>query len=843
MAILRMQEPRQLYGLGSLVKKALRGVKKIVKSPIGKAALMYAGTAGLGALGGGGFKGLSWLKPSMVMKNWGNAGILGKLKSGKGILGGFGNIFRQGGDPTKGFSVGRMLAGGLGATALAAPFMMGGDEEEEEEESWTNVPSSIADIRNQAKNYYTLGSAGSNLNFMPQKQFVDANYYAADGGRVGLLNGGEAGQEQIGRIPYQTGGTKITEIRRDDWTPTVMPPLQQVRRPPVETTQDEEDDADIRNQAKNYYTLGSAGSNLNFMPQKQFVDANYYAADGGRVGLLNGGRIGLADGGLDWDDYGSGTLESQGAGTGSTGVGDGDGNNDGNNVVVNNQPPVNPVIDNTVIDNTVPDNLMAGLTKKQMMLLDQRKNMYPDILGAQEMLDNISSEDDPDDPATIQNIKDYYAGTYVGAQGGRVELLNGGEAGQEQIEQMLMAEYIKYKNQGGQLTFEQFVQAVMQQQEGGMEQPQELPQEGEVIYAADGGRAGYAGGQLVRPSADGSRPGYSGIMEGIIAAFGKGMDKSIPKRKKDEDLTRDEAERIKMAVFEVLDQTAGGEKSTLSGTFIDNLGDSLEQFVRPDLSAYIKDYTQGTGIFAKDFIFGGKDDILKKAHGGRIGYNRGRVVNPGGYAGEEEGNIQLLWEAIKKQFDPKHWVDMFNFFSGKSGEINSSGFPPNLEIGEGFGSEALLPEDLKAHGGRIGLLSGGLLDDDEDETTYNPYAATKMYRRMGKQEGGIMESEAAEEMINMNGQEKDYRETGGFVNLGGKERADDVPARLSKNEFVFTADAVRAAGGGDIDAGSEVMQNMMDNLEQGGEISEESQGLEGAQAMYDQQQMLQSRIA
>ena len=739
MAILRMQDPRQLYGLGSLVKKAIRGVKKIVKSPIGKAALMYAGTAGLGALGGGGFKGLSWLKPSMVMKNWGNAGILGKLKSGKGILGGFGNIFRQGGDPTKGFSVGRMLAGGLGATALAAPFMMGGDEEEEEEESWTNVPSSIADIRNQAKNYYTLGSAGSNLNFMPQKQFVDANYYAADGGRARLAPGGPAGGASAG---------------------------------------------------------GNYGGNVN--PEQEYAGSTFEETYGG---------------------------------------------DNTNNTVVVNEPPVNPVIDNTVIDNTVPDNLMAGLTKKQMMLLDQRKSHYPDILGAQEMLDNISSEDDPDDPATIQNIKDYYAGTYVGAQGGRVGLLNGGEAGQKQIEQMLMAEYIKYKNQGGQLTFEQFVQAVMQQQEGGMEQPQELPQEGEVIYAADGGRIGYAGGQLVRPSADGSRPGYSGIMEGIIAAFGKGMDKSIPKRKKDEDLTRDEVERIKMAVFEVLDQTAGGEKSTLSGTFIDNLGDSLEQFVRPDLSAYIKDYTQGTGIFAKDFIFGGKDDILKKAHGGRIGYNRGRVVNPGGYAGEEEGNIQLLWEAIKKQFDPAHWVDMFNFFSGKSGEINSSGFPPNLEIGEGFGSEALLPEDLKAHGGRIGLLSGGLLDDDEDETTYNPYAATKMYRRMGKQEGGIMESEAAEEMINMNGQEKDYRETGGFVNLGGKERADDVPARLSKNEFVFTADAVRAAGGGDIDAGSEVMQNMMDNLEQGGEISEESQGLEGAQAMYDQQQMLQSRIA
>jgi hypothetical protein len=94
--------------------------------------------------------------------------------------------------------------------------------------------------------------------------------------------------------------------------------------------------------------------------------------------------------------------------------------------------------------------------------------------------------------------------------------------------------------------------------------------------------------------------------------------------------------------------------------------------------------------------------------------------------------------------------------------------------------------------------------------------------------------------------------------MGGEERADDVPARLSKNEFVFTADAVRNAGGGDIDRGSEVMQNMMDNLEQGGQISQGSQGMggeeemmseeiieepNGAQAMYEQQQALQSRIA
>jgi hypothetical protein len=102
--------------------------------------------------------------------------------------------------------------------------------------------------------------------------------------------------------------------------------------------------------------------------------------------------------------------------------------------------------------------------------------------------------------------------------------------------------------------------------------------------------------------------------------------------------------------------------------------------------------------------------------------------------------------------------------------------------------------------------------------------------RMGYAEGGIMDTEAAE-MIDMGGQEKDYRDEGGFVAMGGEERADDVPARLSKNEFVFTADAVRQAGGGDIDRGSEVMQNMMDNLEQGGQISQGSQGLGGEEEM------------
>ena len=55
MAISRMQNPRQMYGLGSLVKKATRGIKKIVKSPIGKAALL--GGLGMWGMGAGPFAG------------------------------------------------------------------------------------------------------------------------------------------------------------------------------------------------------------------------------------------------------------------------------------------------------------------------------------------------------------------------------------------------------------------------------------------------------------------------------------------------------------------------------------------------------------------------------------------------------------------------------------------------------------------------------------------------------------------------------------------------------------------------------------------------------------------
>ena len=125
-----------------------------------------------------------------------------------------------------------------------------------------------------------------------------------------------------------------------------------------------------------------------------------------------------------------------------------------------------------------------------------------------------------------------------------------------------------------------------------------------------------------------------------------------------------------------------------------------------------------------------------------------------------------------------------------------------------------------------------------DRIRANPYLFTP--RRFAAEGGSMKEPVAKKTMplIDMDGKEKDYRETGGFVDMGRMERADDVPARLSKNEFVFTADAVRNAGDGSVDKGAEVMYNMMKNLEAGGDVSEESQGLDGARKMFQTSQRL-----
>jgi hypothetical protein len=109
-----------------------------------------------------------------------------------------------------------------------------------------------------------------------------------------------------------------------------------------------------------------------------------------------------------------------------------------------------------------------------------------------------------------------------------------------------------------------------------------------------------------------------------------------------------------------------------------------------------------------------------------------------------------------------------------------------------------------AYGGRMGYAYGSV-----DEGIM---AAPQIANMMGMPVGNPRQNQQGVS-------ELDYRDQGGFVPpIGVKERADDIPAMLSNNEFVFTADAVKNAGGGDPNVGAQKMYTLMKRLESGGMV-------------------------
>jgi len=133
-----------------------------------------------------------------------------------------------------------------------------------------------------------------------------------------------------------------------------------------------------------------------------------------------------------------------------------------------------------------------------------------------------------------------------------------------------------------------------------------------------------------------------------------------------------------------------------------------------------------------------------------------------------------------------------------------------------------------ATGGRVGFADGSytfeqfMQDKGKVDSYMNQEQMRKLYEKMmrekkireqrtlvamGGMPTGIMRTNQAGTI------ERDYRDEGGFVPVGIKEKADDVPAMLSKNEFVMTADAVRGMGNGSIEKGAQRLYDQMKRLE------------------------------
>jgi hypothetical protein len=191
---------------------------------------------------------------------------------------------------------------------------------------------------------------------------------------------------------------------------------------------------------------------------------------------------------------------------------------------------------------------------------------------------------------------------------------------------------------------------------------------------------------------------------------------------------------------------------------------------------------KGNEISLREFEKRIKEDRIKKSEGGRTYKDFERFMRDKQryYRDKEKENLMEEFEHYMRRNDPVEAKD--------GGSIKFKDIPKIKE-------SVVLEEAIKK----------GLIDKKDIERLLDESVLTRKLLKKPKnfKDGGIM---------NLGGKEMDMR-GGGFIPIGAKEKADDVPARLSKNEFVMTADAVRAAGGGNVNKGAKRMYQLMNKLE------------------------------
>jgi len=191
----------------------------------------------------------------------------------------------------------------------------------------------------------------------------------------------------------------------------------------------------------------------------------------------------------------------------------------------------------------------------------------------------------------------------------------------------------------------------------------------------------------------------------------------------------------------------------------------------------------------------------------------GFMMSPVGYTvnkaiGKVVGKtpVQMIQDRISNFAD--------SFGGGNAGETAGTAADPSTAASEdpgAIGSHGDGSGDSGAGAGGAAGAAAASAAGSNDGPGGGTFATGGLAKRKQYMEGGI---KSVPIRTNQAGtKELDYRAKGGFVPIGVKERADDVPAMLSKNEFVFTADAVRGAGNGNINKGARKMYNLMKNLE------------------------------
>jgi len=234
---------------------------------------------------------------------------------------------------------------------------------------------------------------------------------------------------------------------------------------------------------------------------------------------------------------------------------------------------------------------------------------------------------------------------------------------------------------------------------------------------------------------------------------------------------------------------------------------------------YLKSYLANAGYSQQQI-----DDYIAN----RPSYNKGGRVGLalGGDPTSQSIIDMLTQESIEEQIPPRLLMSILDPKPTESGNPADTliDLPGELEDVDdrsfAGGPKSLLdPSEMIADnaGGGLGKMQQQLIQMGVNTSQMSPTEIMEIYNRMmggesgqyfGAKKGGL----ATLKMGGMPSMEMDYR-GGGFIPVGSKEKADDVPARLSKNEFVMTADAVRAAGGGSVNKGAQRMYQLMNQLE------------------------------
>ena len=228
--------------------------------------------------------------------------------------------------------------------------------------------------------------------------------------------------------------------------------------------------------------------------------------------------------------------------------------------------------------------------------------------------------------------------------------------------------------------------------------------------------------------------------------------------------------------------------------------DEIEEVKRdPDkLRVYLKDYftklnPNASSSEVEDFV---ETNVSEYATGGRVGFSEG-----GDYESEF---MRLVGEFMERGFSQQEAIEEAR------DTLQKKSMATGGRVGFSEGKNMMMasaPDPADS----LNDLSQMLFGKNLDELTDDEYEALQEKARdslaVGGMPTGIMRTNQAGTI------ERDYRETGGFVPVGIKEKADDVPAMLSKNEFVMTADAVRGMGDGSIEKGAQKLYDQMKRLE------------------------------